>query len=397
MSMKPYSVFLISSVVFLFASHSAGAALVNPVGGINSSVMPVGIASYGLYNIPNDSGPYQIETNSIVGFARINSIHAYNASPPNGSSEYGATIQLNVVLNITGRNGADYSYWIQDVADLNTSNMTYTIGDNIWNMTSINGSVGNTTVSGIGITAPMNQTYNMSAPGPDFYVYFPNASVSYRYPLYFIPIVNIKMAGGHPVAQIGYQGNGGADAFFDNVTFNISAENAYLLVTPYYETPAPAGGLASGNFYDSELILAGEGSGEVSQFSGTNASLWMGYSDHGVLTPFPTVADFGSDTQEGAGGLSVGEQGGNITVAQGQINYNETLTQYGVPSVLGNSTAMIAPAIMQPVIIQEQPININTSTLTANASFANSVASSSLVQNILNGIENFFLGLFGKL
>lgn len=392
-------IFLVSSFLLLFAANSTSAMLVGPLNYLNSSVaVPTGIASYGLYNISNDSGPYQIQTNSIVGFSQINSIQAYNASPPENTSTYGATLQLNVVLNITATNGGHYSYWIQDVADLNTSNMTYAIGDNIWNMTRVNGSVINTTIiSGLGSTAPTGQGLTT------FYVYFPNTTNSYGYPLYFIPVINVKLADGHPVVQIGYKVDG-SYVFYDNVTFNITAENAYLLVTPYYLTPAPVGGSAIGNFYDAEMILGGEGSGEASQFTNTNVVLWIGYLNNGTLTPFPTVGSFGSDTEETGHGLSVGPSGGDALVTTGQLNYNETVSLYGIPSMLGtenisgsSTSTIVASTTTMPT---SQPANNTsnyTTTTVSNETSGNSGASSNIIQNILNAIENFFSDLFGHL
>ncbi len=391
-----YPIIMASFLLLLSILNGASPALVNPLGALNfSSPVPVGIVSYGLYNISNDSGAYRIETNSIVGFARIDSIHAYNASPPANTSATSASLQLNVVLNITATNGNRFSYWIQDVADLNTSNMTYAIGDNIWNMTGLNASVTNGTVSAMGSSVPIGSG---SSPNATFYVFFPNTTVSYSYPLYFIPVVSVKLAGGRPFLQIGYQQTNGTETFYDNVTFNISAASAHFLVTPYHLTPAPANGTAQGNFYDAELVFGGEANGESSTFSNTSALLWIGYSDNGILTPFPAVADFGSDTVESATGLAVGQNMGNAYVAQGNLDYNQTIYLSGIPGILKSpGYNAISTATAVPYTNAATGPRPNLSQTADNASSAGSSPQQSLLQEILGAISNFFMGLFGHL
>ncbi len=302
----------------------AAAGLVNPLSGLNfSAALPVGIASYGLSNMSGDSGPYQIATNEIVGFAKINKISAYNGTPSQNYSEYGASLQLNTVMKVNALSGRNYTYWLQNVITFNTSNHTYNLVDNVWNMSNVTANLSNQTVFGRGNVT--NSTY---------YAYGPNETVNYTLPVYFIPIIKVELFRGLPIVRMGYAAYG-AYQFYDNLTFNISASSAYMLVTPYYNTPVINNQSANSvNFYDSELVFGGGNDGELATFSNTNATLWMGYLANGTLHPFPAVGIFGSDTAEQAEDLASYGKNGNATVAIGEPNYNETIRLSGVPTVL---------------------------------------------------------------
>ncbi len=315
-------------------------SLINPVSYINSSTpYAVGVVSYGLYNISNGSGPYQVQTGEIIGYAKISRLAAFNSSPPGNTSAYGATLQLNAVLNITSAQGNNYSYWIQDVMDMNTSNGTYMIGDNVWNMTGLFANTSSGTIIGRGnSTFFLTPLYNGTQINESFYSYFPNYTYPSAYPLYFIPAERVKIVNSYPVVQVGYEQNG-SYYWYDNVTFDIPAKSAYFLVTPYYQTPAPELLHNASSFYDAELVLGGEGSGEVSNFSQANVTLWIGYLDNQTLIPFPAVGVFGSDTQEAARNLAISQANGDALITTGSLYYNRTLLLYGTPLLLlTNST-----------------------------------------------------------
>jgi thermopsin len=323
----------------------SSAQLVTPLSIFNSSIpMPVGIASYGLYNVSNATGPYKIETNEIIGFARIDSINAYNSSPPANTSAYGATVQLNVVMNVTSVSGNRYSYWIQDVMDVNTSNRTYVIGDNVWNFTGVISNVTNETLSGEGNVTPpsSNDPFSLNFTA-GFYSAGFNTTYNLNPPTYFLPVIEVSDPGQHPLARIGYIDNN-RYVFYDNVTFNITAASAYLLVTPYYLTPVRnASSNATGNYYDAEMVLGGEGSGAIASFNNTNATLWIGYNNGSAIVPFPSVGTFGVDTEEAAVNLTTSQSGGNVAVKNGPLNYGQTLYLSGVPAFLQQATTPAQP------------------------------------------------------
>lgn len=384
-----------SGIILLAAlASSASAQPVLPLSIVNlSAPVPVGIASYGLYNVSNPSSVYQIQTNEIVGFARINSLSAYNATPPVNTSRYGATIQLNVVMNITTLNGRRDSYWLQDVIDMNTSNRTYTMGDNIWNFTTLIANISNTTVMGSGSVIPPSSTNPYSANfTPGIYAGGFNNTYNLTTPTYFIPIIKVGLQGGHPVVNIGYIYNGSA-VFYDNVTFNVSATSAYLLVTPDYLTPVYNASAASpGNFYDAELVIGGEGSGEISYFSRANVTLWMGYYNQSDLVPFPSVVPFGADTAESSQNLTVISGNGGIVVTTGAPDYNKTLTLSAIPAMLSSmsrsstkapSTSVTSlPATSVPAATATSPTNgTPTSAPTAINASTTSMAPTTASQN----------------
>ncbi|MCL5428028.1 MAG: thermopsin [Candidatus Marsarchaeota archaeon] len=242
--------------------------LVNP---LNQSIYnttsndsyPVGISSYGLSNSSGNLGPYQIKTDGIGGYAVINSVSAYNATARANASKGGASLQLNAVMNIVS-GGKTYAYWLQDALLLNTSNMTYSLADNIWNSTAHDANMSNGTVLGGGYVSPTNST-NSSR---DYYAQQTNSS-AYTLPLVFSPVMKIQYYSGRPEVSFGVDTKSGT-YYFDNVTFNITSDNAYFLLTPYYMTPG-------GTFYDFEFVFGGEANGATTAFNEMSSSLWLYY------------------------------------------------------------------------------------------------------------------------
>lgn len=72
----------------------------------------VSVVTYASYptGISAHNGP--IFTNAVLGFVAIQSLLAYNSSFT--SCPYGASVQLNVVLQVNTTSGT-YYYWLQDV------------------------------------------------------------------------------------------------------------------------------------------------------------------------------------------------------------------------------------------------------------------------------------------
>jgi thermopsin len=340
--MRAYTT-IVFSVLYMLLWMQPAHALVNPVAIANiSTALPVGIASYGLYNISGSSGPYVVTTNEIFGYARISSMYAYNSSLGLNASPYGVSLQLNAIINISS-NGNNYSYWTQDVADFNVSNSTYYFVDNIWNVTNLNAIMSNGTVQGRGnvsdsFTPLFNYTTNQTlATNSTFYSYSTNSTL-YTLPLYFKPVMRLIYNHGYPYLQLGYL-QGESAVFYDNVTFLIPNSVAYFIVNPYAQTPSEPIGPSNGSFYDVELVFGGEGSGVNTYFGSMNSSLWIGYLRNGTIIPFPAVATFGGDTSETASNLAVMQSNGMAVVTTGQLDYNKTITLSGVPP------GMFSPAL----------------------------------------------------
>ncbi|EET90165.1 MAG: thermopsin [Candidatus Micrarchaeales archaeon] len=326
--------------------------LVNPFHDIfqnkSNGAVPTGIASYGLYDTLNKSTrTYQIRTNEIIGIANVSSIKAYNATPPSNVSKYGASLQLNVVMNGYNSNGKEMTYWLQDVVRFNTSDKNFYILDNIWNYSLPQANMTEVYGNGKLSTYTFNSTYKQK-----LYVFsFPKYYMNYSLPL---SIKLITIAKGNRIS-FGYQilkndycnfnqnsftcrdmylnATPQSVIFYDNVTIP-DLNNYSILVTPYYETPGTIN--SNGNYYDAELIFGGEGNGENTTFSSMNATLQLLYKRNGTLTMFPTYYTFGRDTEEGVYNLYTAVKNGTGYVNIGNLNplddiksdYNLTYLQH---------------------------------------------------------------------
>jgi len=337
----------------VFVIGAINAQTTDPLLFINSSTtLPIGIASYGLQNMQNASGPYVITTNEVFGYAKINSLYAYNNSAASqlNVSAWGVSLQENIMLNITA-NGKVYAYWLQNVADINSSNMTYYAVDNVWNATLQNAGLVNATLAGRGnVTGTPASFFN---PQNSTYYSYSTNSTAYTLPLYFEPIMRLANNHGYPYVQFGYFENGTA-VFYDNVTFLIPNSTARMIVTPYNQTGGLPNSNNSSQFYDAELIYGGEANGATQNFQEINSTLWLGYLAHnGSIVAFPTVATFGIDTEENATNINVVQDGAYALVKMGNPNYNITLTLSGVPPGLVPPPPPIPPTIPTTITINE--------------------------------------------
>ena len=350
-------------------------ALVDPFSTQNfSEPYPTGMVSYGLYNVSGTLVPYTVRTDMVGGYANITSISAYDPSPPPGTSKYGASLQLNAVLHIVSPHGT-YDYWLQNVLDVDTENHSYYIADNIWNYTYENNGLYNGSLSGNGMLYNNNMTAGGKLSGRNFYGYGTETG-NYRLPIKFAPVIRVGIKEGRPYAAFGYYTPEGI-YYYDNVTINVSAESAYLLVTPYYGTNLKNNNL---NYYDAEFVFGGEGEGAYAYFNSIEANLSLYYyNSTEAKVAFPSVFTFGSDTAEDAGNVSISRYGSFVHASTGRNNPVSDFILSGmlpdIASKVGNSTgletlnATLFPAATNPIG------NINS--------------------NITSGISNF-LGLLNS-
>ena len=330
--------------------------LVNPFYNLylnrTTASIPIGISSYGLYDNLSHTNTYQISTNEVVGIANITSISAYNSTSPPNISKYGAGLQLNAVMN-TNQQGKLHVYWLQDVVRFNTSNNNFYLLDNIWNYSLPNANMIRGSIEGNG-NISIYSTQNKANYGYPYPRYWLNYSLPFSVKL----VIQTHKTYAGMVVSFGYQllkndycvqqsyrcsyyGRLENDTvqqiiFYDNVTIPNST-NATLLTTPYYNTPANATGF--GHYYDTELVFGGEGSGENTSFSYTNAKLALYYSNNGVLNQFPSAYTFGRDTEEGTYNLQTSlNQNGTALVTIGNLNlFSSITTQYNTYSLLNLS------------------------------------------------------------
>ncbi len=369
MCMDAKLVVLLSILAILVpcACIASAQGTINPVYWINGSTsLPTGIGAYGLMNMAKASGFYTVATNEVFGVAKIGSMYAYNASLTQlNVSPYGVSLQLNAMLNVTS-DGHVYAYLAQDVADFNTSNMTYYFVDNVWNATDYNATLSNATIegrgnvtdsypgsSGLNFTNIFNDIFNYSQGEGGFYAYATN-STPYSYPISFEPVIRVTYNHGYPYLQFGYFSNGTA-RFYDNVTLLAPNGNAYFQISPFNQTPALPNGINSSLYYDTELVYGGEAEGATINFNQMNSTLWIGYLKNGTIEPFPAVGTFGSETAENATGLSVVQGNGEAVVRTGSLNYNETILLSGVPSGLN-----VPPPPAPPTVPTTTTVTITT-------------------------------------
>ncbi len=352
-----------SQPITMFMYVNATPTLVNPLFDVSPTEnYSVGVASYGLYNISSKLFPYQVRTNEVIGIANISSMNAYSPNPPANSSVNGASLQLNVVLN-THVGGVKKVLWLQDVLDFNTSSGQYYLVDNIWNDTGPSASISSSDLQGSG-----NLTYCDSCGGQAFYAAsYPDFFFNYTFPFSpeLVVIENQTSAGtevsfGYQVLQNGTSGISPL-VFFDHVTIP-GAENSTLLTTPFYQTPGDP--QSSGNYYDSELVFAGESGGSNTQFSSLSSTMWIYYKANGTFVPFPSVYTFGLNTAESASNIKSVPGDSGAYVSTGKVNLAENLLSANALSSFGgqltNNTRYTVPTTtvtLPPAQLGGQPIS----------------------------------------
>jgi hypothetical protein len=221
---------------------------------------PMGLADYGI----GPSGAYEYSTNSSLGSAIITSL-----SVKNSTGSPWMSMQLNENLEFYNGDKA-FVYWVQDVAELDTSTNTVYFEDNIWNSTAATATMNSSGASGEGqvLNAGSGGTFygvvaSLSSPGNDVNLAYP-AVVSLR--------VNSSVNSlKEPVVTFEYDDGYGWQEY-DSVAFT-SVERLTSLegfvVDGFTYKP--------GGFFDSELILGGPGSGIQTTDEQSNVELQLEY------------------------------------------------------------------------------------------------------------------------
>ncbi|MGP8124329.1 MAG: thermopsin family protease [Nitrososphaerales archaeon] len=304
------------------------------------SPQPTGIASFGLYNESGNLVPYSVQTDEVVGAARISALSAYNATAASADSAVsGATLQLNAMLVVQQTDGLQQTYWCQNIPDFVTATLSLAASDNLWNA-SINGFLSNDSVTS---EEGLGAVYSIpSNGGTQYYYSYGSSNSSYSLPLDLDILMKETVSQGEGVVvQMGMQvlrnGTGPSTpiSWFDNSTIHDSGvQDAYFLTTGNQTTP-------DGLFYDTELAFGGEANGESTFFTQMNATLGLFYAStsNGVLTAFPSYFSYGWDTVESADNLRVTKSGnGSGQVSTGIPDYIYLGTASGTLG-LGTSTA----------------------------------------------------------
>ena len=286
---------------------------------------PTGIASFG---IKNDSGyvvPYEVRSSEIVGLTNISSLLANNPNAGSyGDNVAGATLQLNANLVVNRSNGLSDVYWVQNTPDFVTSANTVALTDNVWNNTDSIGRMSNQSLTSTNF-ANGGAVYTKASHGILSYAYlFNENNMTYRFPFSFGLVERESILKDQGVlVQLGYRlfQNGSIvdlpTRWYDNITIHApDVASAYFEVSGNSTTPV-------GNFYDAELVFAGEGNLEPTQFVNMSASLGLLFKNDttGDYTSFPSYYSFGGDTGETATGVNVGYSNGVAYLTVGSSNY----------------------------------------------------------------------------
>jgi len=269
--------------------------------------LATGIADYGLLVEGNAVQPYVEKAKAVIGVVKINELYAFNSTPPAGVDKYGASIQLNVVLQVNTVTGSQ-QLWLQNFIDIYTNNYTAFIGDNVWNYTSFISSLHNVTGNGEISFSQWGTYYGYAT---DYFKLSPS-SIIYL-------IINTSYTPQGPIIRFGYANGSGQVVWYDNVTARIPGTlSAYILVDGYNLTE----GLRP---YDAELVVAGEAWGEATYFNRANVELAMFYQlPNGLWAPPKCLLPFGS-TLEAADDLYTAPYKGVYLVEPGYsvTNLNE--------------------------------------------------------------------------
>jgi thermopsin len=267
-----------------------------------------GIADYGLMVEGNSVQPYVEKAKAVIGVVKINELYAFNSTPPAGVDKYGASIQLNVVLQVNTVTGSQ-QLWLQNVIFIYTNNYTAYIEDAVWNDTSSISLLHNVTGNGETNFSPRGMYYGYAT---DYFTLSPS-SIIYL-------IINTSYTPQGPIIRFGYANGSGQVVWYDNVTAHIPRTlSAYILIDGFNFTE----GLHP---YDAELVVAGESNGEATFFALANVELAMFYQlPNGRWAPPKYLLPFGVHTEEAADDLYTAPYEGVYLVKPGNsvTNLNE--------------------------------------------------------------------------
>ena len=269
---------------------------------------PIGIAYYGEYNGSDFVNYTILKYEEAIGYATLYSISAYNSTPAALVNPYGASLQLNAMLQVNTETNS-YQFWLQNVIGFITSGDYYYIWDNVWNSTSRPSLLTNSSVTGNGAVRFYDEKNG-------YYYGYATGGFNYTFP--FSVILYIKLQNVTPngvIVSFGYN-NGGGVVWYDNVTIHVNyVTSAYMLIDPTNMT----GGI---QYYDLELVFGGESNGEYTYFNSLNASLALAMElpNGSYVNPYPLYT-FGSDTEESADNLQTVFVNGHAYVTLGNNNF----------------------------------------------------------------------------
>ena len=265
------------------------AGAVNPYGPRTAEPAPMGIADFGVSPVPGGYAAYSYSTPEWRASINISKLAANDGSTLPGHGD--VSFQLNVVLTFGMPGGTSYTYWVQDVASVDSMAARVQFIDNIWNMSSV--VLDSHSVRG-------NGTVNQNA-GLDWYADVPafqntiggfaGNCVVVPFPAHVVMQVRTGLFGGVPHVTFEYGDELGGWVAYDNASFPFArgASNPAFIVDGSRYTPI-------GLYYDAELDYTGPGGTMIDQGSRLELALdyWNGHNLEAPSTTF----NFGANTAE---------------------------------------------------------------------------------------------------
>lgn len=262
---------------------------VNPYALYSGEPAPMGIADFG---VGPGNTPYYYNTTAFLGIAKINSL-SVRGLPSSGRA---MSFQLNVILQFNTTLGS-YDYWIQDVAEVNTTQGSgtgvITIWNNIWNMSASPSTLNPNSLHGNGSI----YLYNSA----DYFYYdgatTAGSSITSAYPttLQFLVKSYQTTYGGKAVPAVSFTYNDGYGwQTFDNVYFQFATsmvrDNGFVVNGNSYNPYR--------TFFDAELVMGGPYSGYNTTDKASSVNFSLEYYNGHNFKEISNAYDFGSDTAE---------------------------------------------------------------------------------------------------
>ncbi|MBS7660088.1 thermopsin family protease, partial [Candidatus Bathyarchaeota archaeon] len=258
--------------------------------------LPIGIADYGIAELPEGIIGYRYEYTEAWALAEIRELYTIRAFD-NEETKHGAALQLNAFLHVEVKGGQQV-YWIQNVVNIETENKLIRVINNIWNVTTYPTSIlMSEVVKGNG---SMERVRRFG----DYYFYIAGEWTNYHYPLNIILSLSTRVENGIVKIYFGQSLEGSPLRTYDMVSLKINARSAYFRVDPT-ATPIPS---------NIEFVFTGPtGAKPKTAIERINASLRLFVNVSGEIIPIPTAYSHGYTTHERVKGIAA-RYGGDYDV-----------------------------------------------------------------------------------
>ncbi len=281
-----------------------------------------------------------------MGQIDLRAISTYNSSLGTGASL--VSFQLNAFVTFSW-NGTSFTYWAQDVLELDTSLDTGFFEDNLWNASSSPRSILNSSaISGNGTV--------FHSPSGDYYGATAAKSLPGSYPTLKLPAtVGLEMnaslgPGGHPAVRFLYEDGPGWIAF-DTLTFRFASSLSSF--AGFVVSPRLQGSGCPRCYGDAELVAGGPYSGYQTALAGPTDVLLGLYDWNGRnFAAVPEASNYGYATAEGLTNGSVAAALGpagapGAVLTEGSIGLNGLWSQGSVASLEVSVLSVTGTGVLQ--------------------------------------------------